>query len=148
MAQQTTEAEAEVVLLKAVKELVDAIVNFEVLDLTGNDPESEIRFHTITHQKFFNFVLVDFLSVTDKRAPIDQTSYLKALRTIAERPQFDVENSVLSLRTATEEFVNWLEQEIEAPTWFPSIGVQATLVLRRVDFLKISGNICKHNFLR
>lgn len=147
-AQKTNEAEDEVVLLKAVKELVDSIVNLEVLNVTENDPESEIRFHTMTHQKYFNIVLVDFLSVTDKRAPIGQTTYLNGLRTISERPQFNVKDSVLSLRTATAEFVNWLEQEIEASTWFPSINLQATLILSRLEFLKISGNICKHNFLR
>ena len=136
MALALSNTEAEVVLLKAVKELVDSIVNFEVFQVRGQDPGSEILFRSSTHQRFFNIVLVDFLSATDKRAPVRQTTYLRALRSIADRPGFDVGNSIGSLRTATDDFIRWLEQEVEVAAWLPSINVDTCLKLSRLAFLK------------
>jgi hypothetical protein len=140
--------EEEVILLKAVKELIDSMVNFEMLDLYGHDPESSILFETMTHQRFFNIVLVDFLSRTDKKAFIKQTSYLGALKKISKSPHFDVNGSVASLSKATYEFADWLEQEVEVQTWLLSLGKETTLKLSRIAFLKMCGNISKHNFLR
>ena len=148
MTHKLTQADAEVMLLKVIKELIDSIVNFEVFSLIGEEPAGEVRFFSLTHQKYFNLVLVDFLSTTDKDAPIQPTTYLNGLRTIIDRPQFNVDNSVLPLRTSATEFIAWLEDEIEVPTWFPSINLHATLKVQRLDFLKITGNICKHSFLR
>lgn len=143
------DVEEEVILLKAVWELIDSMVNFEMLKLHGHDPDSSIMFETRTHQRFFNIVLVDFLSVTDRRAFIKQTSYLGALKKISTSPNFDVNNSVDSLSKATHEFSDWLNQEIEVhKIWMPSINTETSLKLTRVSFLKMCGNISKHNFLR
>lgn len=144
-----SDIEEEVILLKAVWELIDEMVNFEMLTLHGDDPESSILFETMTHQRFFNIVLVDFLSRTDKRAFIKQTSYLGALKKISKNPNFDVNGSVAPLSKATHEFSDWLEQEIEVhQIWMPSINTETTLRLSRLAFLKMCGNISKHNFLR
>jgi hypothetical protein len=144
-----SDIEEEVILLKAVKELIDSMVNFEVLDLYGNDPDSNILFKSITHQRFFNIILVDFLSRTDKKAFIEQTSYLGALKKISKNPNFDVNGSVTLLSKATHEFVDWLvEQKVEVQTWLPSIDTETTLRLSRITFLKMCGDISKHNFLR
>src|SRR5687768_1549344 len=62
MARTLTDAEIEVIVLKAVWELIDSAVNYVVLSIGGEDPHSEIRFHTPIHQRFFNIVLVDLLS--------------------------------------------------------------------------------------
>lgn len=140
--------EQEVVLLKALNELIDSMVNFEILSLCGSDPDSEVRFETMMHQRFFNIILVDFLSCTDKGAPTKHTSYLSALRHIVERPSFEVNDCVLQLRDATQQFVDWLEQEAEIDVWLPAIDTQTTLKISRVSFLKMCGNISKHNFLR
>lgn len=144
-----TDIEEEVILLKAVWELIASMVNFEMLKVYGNDPDSNVLFNTMTHQRFFNIVLVDFLSRTDKRAFIKQTSYLGALKNISKDPKFDVNSSVTSLSTTTHEFSEWLEQEIEVhKIWMPSINTETTLRLSRMSFLKMCGNISKHNFLR
>ena len=105
-------------------------------------------FKSITHQRFFNVILADFLSITDKRGPVQQTSYLAALRSISNNPQFDVNGSVTLLRQATNEFKDWLEQIVEVDVWLPSIENEATLNISRFDFLKMTGNISKHNYLR
>lgn len=143
-----SDIEEEVILLKAIKELIDSMVNFEVLDLYGNDPDSNIMFNTITHQKYFNIILVDFLSRTDKKGFIKQTSYLGALKKFSETPNFNVNNSIETLRKTTHEFVDWLEQQVEVTAWLPSIDTETTLKLTRLTFLKMCGDISKHNYLR
>lgn len=140
--------EKEVVVIKSIKELVDSIVNFEVLDLGENDP-TEIRFKSMTHSKFFNIVLVDFLSVSDKELPLEPQPYLRALREITEAPAFNVNDSVVPLRTAAADFTAWLNGEmVIEKLWLPTISTEVDLKIKRLDLLKISGNICRHNFLR
>jgi hypothetical protein len=142
-----TSIEEEVVLLKATTDSIDSMVNFEFFDLLGDDPETNIMFHQAVHQRLFNIALTDFLSRTDKKASVKQTSYLGALRTICATPSFDVA-AVGGLRDATNAFASWLEQEVEADTWMPSINHQVTLKLTRLQFLKMCGDLSKHNFLR
>jgi hypothetical protein len=143
-----TGIEEEVILLKAVKELIDSMVNFEVLDVQGSDPDCTILFRTMTHQRFFNIVLVDFLSCTDKKAPVNRTSYLRALKAICDAPSFDVDHSVMPVADSTRAFTEWLEQEVEVDTWLSSVNARTMLQIKRVTFLKMCGDISKHNFLR
>jgi hypothetical protein len=142
--------EQEVIILKAVKELIDSMVNFELMSLLGNDPDSNILFKSITHQRFFSIILVDFLSRTDKESgsPVGQTSYLGGLREIVNNPCFDENDSVHNLKVATQEFKDWLDQEVEVDVWLPSIGRETKLKMSRSGFLKMTGNISKHNYLR
>ena len=148
MAIKSSGIEQEVIILKAAKELIDSMVNFELMSLLGNDPDSEIAFKSITHQRFFNIILVDFLSCTDKKGPIKQTSYLGGLREIVDNPCFDENNSVHNLKVATKEFKDWIEQKVEVAVWLPSIDKETKLDISRFNFLKMTGNISKHNYLR
>ena len=143
-----TPVEQEVVFLKAIYELIDTTVNFELLTLLGDDPNTQIQFKTITHQRFFNIALVDFLSCTDSKAPVERKSYLSALRSIANAPSLAVNDSAVSLRGATADFVGWLNAEVEVDIRLASINVQTTLPMKRVLFLKMAGDIAKHNVLR
>ena len=145
---ELTPIEEEVAFLKATLDAINSMVNFEVLSLHGSDPESSILFATRTHQQFFNIALVDFLSRTDKRAPVRQTSYLGALRLIADSPAFSINDSVAALRTCTSDFVAWLEAEITVDVWFPSIELQAPLRVSRLQYIKMTGDLSKHNLLR
>ena len=52
-----SDIEKEIIFLKAIQELIDEMVNYEVLNLSRKDPDSEIRFESITHQMFFNISL-------------------------------------------------------------------------------------------
>src|SRR5690606_25468635 len=52
------------------------------------------------------------------------------------------------LRAAVHAWSDWLSTEISVETWFPSIDVNVTLVLRRRDFVQICGNTSKHNVTR
>jgi len=140
--------EQEILILKAAKELIDSMVNFELMSLLGNDPNSNILFKSITHQRLFNIILVDFLSCTDPMGPVKQTSYLGGLREIVNNPYFDENDSVHNLKVATQEFKDWLEQEVEVDVWLPSIDKETKLDISRFNFLKMTGNISKHNYLR
>jgi hypothetical protein len=140
--------EQEIVILKAVNELIDSMVNFEILSLLGDDPNSEIVFRTPTNQKYFNIILVDFLSCTDDKGPIEKTSFLAGLSKIANSPYFNENDSIRYLKIAVFEFKDWLEQEVEIDIWLPSIDLDTRVKITRFDFLKMTGDISKHNFLR
>ncbi|GAJ00857.1 unnamed protein product, partial [marine sediment metagenome] len=140
--------EQEVIILRAVTDLIDSMVNFAVMSLLGNDPDSNILFESSTHQGFFNIILVDFLSCTDKEGPSKKISYLGGLREIVNNPCFDENNSVHNLKVTTQEFKDWLEQKVEVDVWLPSIDRETKLKISRFDFLKMTGNISKHNYLR
>lgn len=139
--------EEEVVFLKAINELVDSMVNFELMTVLGNDPETNVQFKTNTHQRFFNIALVDFLSKTGD-APVKQNSYLGALWAISAHPGFEVNESVAGLRTATCKFYDWLNQKITVDVWLPAIDTQTPIHIPRQQFLAMCGNISKHNILR
>lgn len=148
MALKLSPIEEEVVFLKATLEAINSMVNFGLMSLHGADPESTIRFKTSSHQQLFNIALVDFLSRTDRRGPVQRNSYLGALRHIAASPHFSRQHSVAPLRSAVEEFSIWLDAEITVDVWFPSIQTQTPLSVSRVQYIKMTGDLSKHNFLR
>ena len=74
--------EKEVIMLNAVYALIDDMVNFVMISISGTDPDSQVKFESETHLRLFNIMLVDFLSATGKKGPIDPTSYMSALQTI------------------------------------------------------------------
>ena len=140
--------EQEIIILKAVKELIDSMVNFELISIAGDDPDSSITFKSMTHQMFFNIMLVDFLSCTDKKGPIEQTSYLGGLRAVSNSPCFNEVDTIKHLKIATQEFKDWLDQEVEVDIWLPSINKDTSIKVTRINFLKMTGDISKHNYLR
>lgn len=141
--------EKEVILLKAIEELIDSMISYEIFTLAGNDPDSNIMFISPTHQKFFNIILVDLLSPPNKEIIGNELSYLSAIDKICNNtPCFNENNSVNSLKSAVEEFLVWLKQEVRVPVWFFSKGKESVLSIKRIDFLRICGNISKHNFSR
>ena len=140
--------EEEVIFLNSIKQLIDSMVNNELFLLKGTDPDSSVFFESRTHQRFFNIALVDFLSYSDKKAPVKRSSYLGALRTISTNPNFNINNSILALKEATYTFCDWLNQEVIIETWLPTIDTQANIQITRLLFLKMCGDLSKHNILR
>ena len=145
---QLTTIEEEVVFLKAVLDAIDSMVNLGMMSLHGEDPECAILFETRIHQQYFNIALVDFLSRTDKRAPVTPTSYLGALKRICEQPHFAKGSSERDLLTSTQEFCDWLDTEITVDVWFPTIDFNAPLSVTRLEYIKMTGDLSKHNLLR
>jgi hypothetical protein len=145
---QLSLAEEEVIFLKAANDIIDGMVNYEMLALHGSTSVSSILFQTSTHQRLFNILLVDFLSLSDKRAPVQRSSFLGALSRITQDPQFDTSGSVAELKAATSACVNWLNHEAPVDVWFPSLDTEVELHLPRITYIKMCGNIAKHDLLR
>jgi len=143
-----TNVEKEIIFLKAVTEIIDSMVNFEMFDLLGDDTHTEVRFKSMTHQQYFNTILLDFLSRPDNKVLGEKQSYLEATEAICQSPNFNINNSVKNLAISTQEFIDWTEQEIQVEISAPSIDTETTLSLKRTEFIKICGNSSKHNFSR
>jgi len=143
-----TGAEQEVIVLRAIWDLIDSAVNHEMLTLGGQDPEAMVRFKSSTHQKFFNIVLVDLLSQTDSKAPIPKKPYLEALLCITLAPQLGSTEDIAHLEESTVDFIDWLNRIVDIEIWLPTIDVGCTIKVKRSTFIKMTGNITKHNFLR
>lgn len=142
------EIETEAIFLSAVFEIVNSMVNHVMLRISGSDPNCEVVFESDEHRRLFNILLVDFLSRTDKRLGVLPRSYMDSLTEITERPSFNVDGSVDWLRKATREFGQWLDTEVKVEIWLPNIETETTLDITRSMFLRMCGNIAKHNFLR
>lgn len=140
--------EEEVVYLSAVIELLRSMVNYELMAVQGEENRKNVQFKTMTHQRLFFITLVDFLSQTDPKAPVQKIPYLGALRAIGDAPTFNVNGSVLNLKKAVSAFTEWLHTEIPIDAWLPSIDRQVELHLSRYLLLKIVGDLSKHNTLR
>jgi len=87
--------ESEVVLLRNVYDHIGEMVNWSLMDLSDNDPESLIMFKDMNQRKLFFIILVDFLAKTDDRGPIKKTSFLNGLLDICSQPQFSIDGSEL-----------------------------------------------------
>ncbi len=142
------EIEKEVVFLFAVFEIVNSMVNHVMLRISGSDPDCEVVFASDEHRRLFNILLVDFLSRTDEKLGVLPQSYLDALHGIIEKPNFDTDGSVKAMHSATQGFAAWLDTEVQVDIWLPSIETETTLQITRSLFLRMCGNIAKHNFLR
>lgn len=141
--------EKEVIILKAVQELINSMVNYSIFDVFGTNPDVDVWFKTEIHQKYFNIILVDFLSCFDDNFLGEKLSYLEALQLICKSPNFNKNNSINSLTLSTKEFVDWLRKEVLIKKiWLPAKNIETDLSIKRIEFIKICGNISKHNFSR
>jgi hypothetical protein len=143
-----TEIEREVIFLTATTASIETMVNHQVLQLSEGTDGGQAIFKTSIHQRFFNIVLVDFLSPTAIKVTGDKISCVDALATICEKPNFNERNSVKLLKQAVTAFKKWLEREIKVKVWFPSINLDAKIKVHRKEFISICGDISKHNFSR
>ncbi len=149
--------EKEVILLKAVQEIIDEIINYEIFSLYGEGEDCNIMFNSITHQKYFYIMVVDFLSkpreskkeICLKDFRLNSENYLYELNYICENPKFNINNSIVYLKKPVNDMISWLEHEVTIENlWLPLIEQEINLRIKRKDLIKISGNMSKHNFSR
>lgn len=158
-----TETEQEAIILNSVWSMIDDMVNFAVfMPLRGGTKDINLMPKTADTQRLFNVVLGDFLSPLSTRQPgglpfdlpqpppdarASDRTFLFYLRKIAERPKFNPRPDGIGAPAAA--FSDWLEADSYVEdVWLPSIGVELNLTIRRITWLKICGNIAKHNFAR
>jgi len=148
--------EVEVIILRAVWDLLDSLVNREVLQFDGTPASTTVRPQRPSSKALFAARLNDFLSYPNALGlptppatlPQEARTYLFHLRAVAGAPQLNTSGGAL-IAAATEALADWLGVTFVAPkTWFPSIERELDFRLTRVGFLKICGNISKHNFSR
>ena len=158
-----TDIEREAIVLNAVLGMIDDMVNHAIFVPLGEDTRSATLLPTTsTALRQFGTLLRDFLSpVTAKSGkPLpfglpkppngdyatDHTT-LFYLRRIAAEPLLG--KDVEGLCQSVEAFVRWLEEYASVPkVWLAHISVELDLSIKRIDFIRISGDIGKHNFLR
>ena len=140
--------ENEVIILRNAFDHIGDLVNHSLIELHGKKEHQYVIFHDMNQRRLFFILLVDFLSKTDSRGPIEQVSFLQGLRKVAERPQFSYQNSESDLKLALDIFIQWLNEKTKIDIWLPSISKDVKLNITRIDYLKMCGDVCKHNYLR
>jgi len=151
MATGFTKTEHEVIVLKAIWELIDEMVNYDMFVKPEYTGDVTLVFNTRAHRRLFNILLVDFLSQPKRwpfgltmpptGAPKSEMCVLFHLKRICDDPKFDPCGGDF-LRLPLAEFTQWLEAEccIEG-VWLPSINVNTDIKVKRIAFIKICGNI-------
>lgn len=144
--------EREVVGVCIALEALDDIVNHSLLDLhnpSSSHGESEVHFPTSIHQKMFLIRLLDFVKEEgDGTLTGVQGSCLAILRAACTSRAFDVDNSVMSLRNSTSALAGWLDAKKPLTLRFPTLDIEVTLNVPRLEFVNIGGNQAKHNTAR
>lgn len=151
---EINDAEKEVIVLRAVWEIIDSCVNKGVFLFRHKDPDSSLMFQSSYEKRFFGIMLVDLLS---KPASMfgQREKYIPSIITLCAKPNFDHKGTIRALKMATESFQRWLNESISYDheiwpngLWFPSINKEAKPDIIREDFLYVYGNATKHNFTR
>lgn len=143
--------EKEVITLKAVLDMINDMVNFETMSFYFNDPNSSVTLNTETHKAFFNILLVDLLSPPNEFFNgRNNYNYIERLGEICKKPLMGeptVKQDIRFLKDAVDAFATWLSQPVVVEKrWFPSINLEIDLRIQRQDFIRMCGNISKHNF--
>ncbi|UPY36218.1 hypothetical protein [Sediminicoccus sp. KRV36] len=156
------ETEREVIILNSAWEMIDGMVNWQNFEKSGSLELTELRFQSSIHAKFFLILLGDFLSqiksfrgdavplglkpVPSNAKPADLT-FLFHLRQVCANPKLGVDPTQLSLQVET--FASWLETKFTADQVYLShIGICTDPLIERYRYLKICGDIAKHNLAR
>lgn len=151
--------EQEAVLLKAVWDMIDDMVNLEVFQYPVTSRPTNLVFKSGSHKRIFAILLADFLAQPRRAAlpfafaPSGQAAretdrtYLFYLEAICRQPQLGAEAS--GLAAAASSFADWLNAECHCPAvWLPELDLSLDLRVSRVWLLKVVGDANKHNFSR
>ncbi|MBC7542672.1 MAG: hypothetical protein H7338_08075 [Candidatus Sericytochromatia bacterium] len=156
-AETYSHTEQEIVVLMAAWQMIDDMVNYMMFSKVHKTEEAILLFETSIHQRLFNILLVDFLSkpskvppfclpVADGDAKSDHT-ILFYLKRICDAPLLNTSSA--TLLKPVKAFSNWLEGECHVrDVYLPAINFNGDLKMKRITFIKICGDIAKHNFLR
>lgn len=115
----------------------------------GDSPEgATIRPNDSYNAELFNILLVDFISpVNSDFGQAD--SLCSALSQICNSPNFDHDNSLSELKEAVSALSDWMNHEaMFEKIWLPSIEKEMSITMKREEFIRICGDISKHNPLR
>jgi hypothetical protein len=157
-----TPTDQEAIILNQTWEMIDDMVNFELFEKFDRVDDTNLIFRTSSHQRLFNILLGDFLSQPRKwggnpmifdlpDAPrtareADRTN-LFYVRHVCDAPKLG--SSPEALREKVNSLADWLSaRALVKDVWLPSIEVKLDIQIERIIFIKICGNIGKHNLVR
>lgn len=146
IAPMLSDPEREVVVLSSVMDIIDDMVNHVIFSFPGRGTILQPFPKTSTTQAYFALRLSDFLSQTDRDIGIAKVSCLGHLAQIVESPSL---GDATGLRASVKQFVDWLnEKKTFANVWLPTLDIQTSLTPSRLSWLKVTGNLQKHDALR
>ena len=144
--------ENEVIGLCIALEALDDIANhalFTMREVQEFPGEAELIFDSSVHKELFLVRLLDFVKEAgDKSLTRVSGSCLSMLKSAAMNASFDKDGSVAELGRSISELEDWLDAERPVSLWLPTLNLQATLEISRLEFITISGNQSKHNLSR
>lgn len=137
--------ECEVITLMAVLRLINATVNYETMIFSIHNPHSQVSFKDSSSKDLVSILLVDFLSIP-KEFFREEKDFLNRLSDICQNPLFGKKN-IDKLSVSVENFEKWLAYSATVDCrWFPSLNLESDLNLPRRNFIRMCGNMSKHNF--
>ncbi|MER9592971.1 hypothetical protein NKI94_30120 [Mesorhizobium australicum] len=156
------DTEREAIVLNSAWEMIDDMVNWAVFMKIDRADPSNLMFQTSGHARLFIILLGDFLSeirafkgepiplglkpAPSNARPSDLT-FLFHLRQVCADPKLGADTVDLSV--AVEAFASWLEGEFVAEDVnLHSIDVVADLRVARCRYIKMCGDMAKHNLAR
>ncbi len=144
--------EQEAINLCICLEAVGDIANqelFTIIDVSSLPGQAEIRFHSHIHNEMFLIRLLDFVKErTSSSLTGMNCSCIDLLKAACKTRSFDVKDSVTELSAGVKALEDWLSQRKQIDLWLPSLDIQVSLEVSRLEFLNIAGNYSKHNLSR
>lgn len=144
-----TPLEKQIINIKSITETLDSILGHHLIDLHGETDNTEVLFKTDGCKMYFFLTLIDLFS-NFKFSLVDSemSTGIDRIIEFAENPLINNPN-VDKLKESITQFNTWLNEECEyEKIWLPSIEKEASLKVKRKEYLKICGNISKHCFMR
>ena len=145
-------AERETIGLCICLEAVGDIANHVLLtlrDVSTYPGEAEVFFQTSVHRDLFLIRLLDLVKENSSQQLTGVTgSCLAILREACTTKSFDVNGSVTDLRNSIEALERWLNYKKTITLWLPTLDINATINVSRLELLNITGNHSKHNLSR
>lgn len=155
--------EQEAIILNAVVGMVDDMVNQAIFCSLGEKRhDTNLLPQTSESLRLFGTLLRDFLSPVTARGKsplpfglpkppegsraVDHTS-LFYLQRVCDAPL--IGDDIAQLSRIVTAFSDWLEDYAEVErVWLANISIELDLRIKRIDFIRMCGDIGKHNFLR
>lgn len=158
-----TPLEQEAIVLNAVMGMVDDMVNHAIFCWPGEKRQNtNLLPQTTDTLRQFAILLRDFLSPVTGRGQgpmpfglakppqngkVTDYTTLFYLARICKNPLIGTKIDFLAI--LVQDFIEWLETSAFIPkVWLSNIGMEVDLNIKRIDFVRMGGDIGKHNFLR
>jgi hypothetical protein len=154
--------EREAIILNSAWAMIDGMVNWAMFVKNDRTEPTNLMFETSQHRRLFIILLVDFLSdvrafkgepvplglkAAPSNARLSDLTFLFHLRQVSADPNLGGDAAGLS--AAIEAFADWLEGDfIASGVNLHAVNVVADLRVTRYRYIKMCGDIAKHNLAR